>query len=138
MSDNKIKVEATVHAPIAKAWEAYVSPEHIVHWNFASPDWACPAAEADLRVGGKFKSRMEAKDGSMGFDFEGEYTKVNPPHELAYQFGDRTASIVFVESAGATKVTVEFDPENENPLDFQRQGWQSILNSFAHYAEGLA
>ena len=135
---NTITVTATVHAPLHTAWDAYTNPEHIVQWNFASDDWHCPSASNDLRVGGKFVSRMAAKDGSMGFDFEGEYTRVELHTSLAYRFGDRQAEIVFEPVApDQTHVTVTFDPETENPEEMQRAGWQAILGNYKKHVEGL-
>ena len=133
----QITVETVVSAPIEKVWDAYTNPTHIVHWNFASDDWCCPRAENDLRVGGKFSSRMEAKDGSVGFDFGGTYEEVVPMERLAYSFGDRKATVVFLQAGEETKVVVSFDPETENPIEMQRGGWQGILNNFKEYAEGL-
>lgn len=133
-----ITVSTLVEAPVATVWEAYTNPEHITHWNFASDDWHCPSAESDLRVGGKFSSRMAAKDGSFGFDFGGTYTRVEPQKALAYSFGDRQAEVVF-DSVGPaqTQVTVTFDPETTNPEEMQRQGWQAILGNFKKHAESL-
>ena len=133
-----ITVETTVKAPLAQVWRAYTTPEHITQWNFASPDWQCPRASVDLRVGGVFSSRMEAKDGSMGFDFEGTYTQVLPQQRLDYAFGERTATVLFAETSDGVRVQVSFDPETEYPEDFQRQGWQAILDNFARHVEGRA
>ena len=132
-----ITVETIVQAPIEKVWETYTNPEHIVNWNFATPDWCCPKAENDVRVGGKFSSRMEAKDGTVGFDFGGTYDEVVPMQKLAYTFGERKASVEFFNQIESTKVVVLFDPENENPIEMQRSGWQTILNNFKEYTEGL-
>ncbi len=131
----KIIVQATVNASKEKVWDYYTGPRHIVNWNFASEDWCCPKADNDCRVGGKYFARMEAKDGSFGFDFEATYTEISPFENFTYQFGERLATVEFVESNGQTNVTVTFDPEAENPIALQRQGWQSILNNFKHYAE---
>lgn len=133
-----ITVETLVHAPRADVWRAYTTPDDIVRWNAASDDWHTTAAQVDLRVGGAFSSRMEAKDGSAGFDFAGTYTAVEPPTHLAYVFGTRTASIDFVDDAGAVRVRVTFDPEDEHPLEMQRDGWQAILDAFARYVEARA
>jgi uncharacterized protein YndB with AHSA1/START domain len=132
---SKITVQTTISAPIQKVWEYYTQPEHIVKWNFASDDWECPKASADLKVGGKFCSTMSAKDGSASFDFEGVYTKVEEYKLLEYEFGDRTASISFEETEGKTVVTVTFDPETENPEEIQREGWQAILENFKKHTE---
>ena len=134
----KITVSATVNAPIAKVWDYYTQPDHITKWNFASDDWQCPKAENDLRVGGKCSARMEAKDGSFGFDFETTYTKVEIPRELAYTMADgRMASTSFETIEQQTLVSTTFDPEKENPLEMQQQGWQMILNNFKKYAESV-
>lgn len=131
----KISVEVTVNAPLAKVWDAYTNPDQIVHWNFASDDWHCPQSEVDLRVGGSFSSRMEARDGSMGFDFAGVYTEIEPEKHLQYQFGDRFADVDFHEGEGGVKVVVTFDPETENSLELQENGWQAILNNFARHVD---
>ena len=129
----KISVETVIDAPLDKVWECYVSPDHMTKWNFASEDWHCPAATVDLRVGGEFSSRMEAKDGSMGFDFAGVYTNIQVGKLLEYDFGDRTASIEFYDRPEGVKVIVTFDAESQNPADMQRFGWQSILDNFKSY-----
>lgn len=135
MTQERITVEATVKAPVEKVWEAYTSPEHVTQWNFASDDWHCPSAKADLREGGIFSARMEAKDGSMGFDFEGTYTKIIPQERIEYSFGDRHAVITFKPQGDAVDVSVSFDPETMHPVEMQRDGWQAILNNFARHAE---
>ena len=129
----KLLVQALVPAQIENVWRAYTTPAEITQWNFASEDWHCPSSSVDLRVGGKFTSRMEAKDGSFGFDFEGEYTRIEPQSLIEYQFGDRTAEIRFVEEGEGVLVSVTFDPEQDNPIDMQQSGWQSILDNFAAY-----
>lgn len=134
----KITVDTTVQAPIAQVWAAYTRPEDIVKWNAASDDWHTTKSDVDLRVGGKFCSRMEAKDGSVGFDFEGTYTAVEPNSLLEYSFGGRTARIEFSESAGGVNVKVSFDAEEENSEQQQRDGWQAILNNFKRHVESLA
>lgn len=131
----KIRVEVLVSAPIETVWGAYVTPEDIVQWNAASDDWHTTSSTVDLRPGGKFSSRMEAKDGSFGFDFEGEYTNVITNELIEYGFGDRVASIRFQEEANAVRVTVEFDAETENPVEMQRDGWQAILHRFKQHVE---
>lgn len=131
----QITVETDVNAPIAKVWDAYVTPTDIMQWNAASDDWHTTKSTVDLREGGLFSSRMEAKDGSFGFDFEGTYTKVQPHQLIAYQMGDRAASVEFVPEGDNTKVRVTFDAESENPADMQRQGWQAILDNFKKYVE---
>jgi len=133
----KITVESRVKAPIAEVWRAYNTPEDIKQWNFASDDWYCPNSTVDLRVGGVLSSRMEAKDGSTGFDFEGVYTKIIPLELIEYQFGDRMAEITFKERPEGVEVWVTFDPENEFPVEYQQAGWQSILDNFKKHVEGL-
>lgn len=134
-----ITVEATVQAPVEKVWSFYTTPEHIKKWNNASPDWHTPHAENDLRVGGKFLSRMEAKDGSFGFDFWGIYDEVQTNELIAYTLGDnRKARIVFNSHNNSTVVTVTFEAETENTVELQKGGWQSILDNFKKYAEANA
>lgn len=135
MSTEKITVQVKVNADKNKAWDHYTSPKHIVNWNFADPSWHCPNAKNDMRVGGVYNARMEAKDGSFGFDFEAVYKEIHPGKDFTYEFGGRFASVNFTEDNNQTIVTVVFDPENENPIDMQRGGWQSILNNFKAYTE---
>ena len=135
MEQTKIQVEAIVNAGKSKVWDYYTNPKHIVNWNFADPSWHCPSATNDMRVGGIYKARMEARDGSFGFDFEVVYTEILDGDSFAYEFGGRHASVVFKEQNGQTTVTVTFDPETQNPADMQRQGWQAILNNFKSYTE---
>lgn len=131
-----ITIEITVNAPVEKAWEFYTNPEHVMKWNHASDDWHSPRAENDLRVGGTFNYRMEAKDGSFGFDFGGTYTAVTPFEYIAYTMGDgRTVAVSFTSNGSETKVTTVFDPESENPIEMQRDGWQAILNNFKKCVE---
>ncbi|MFI5160439.1 MAG: SRPBCC family protein [Sphingobacteriales bacterium] len=133
-----ITIEAIVNAPAEKAWEVYTNPKHVTHWNHASDDWHSPSAQNDLRPGGIFSYRMEAKDGSFGFDFGGTYDEVKPNELLSYTIGDgRTVKNVFTDQGGATKVTVAFEAENQNPVELQRGGWQAILDNFKLYAESL-
>jgi len=132
----KITVETTVNAPVARAWEAYTTPADITQWNSGHPDWHTPRATVDLREGGEFSSRMEAKDGSMGFDFAGVYTKIVTHKQIDSKFGDRTSSVLFSEVPGGTKVTVTFDAEEQNPEEMQRAGWQTILDNFKKHVEG--
>lgn len=135
----KVTVETTINAPAAKVWDCWNKPEHVTKWNAASPDWHCPSATSDLREGGMFTARMEAKDGSMGFDFGGTYTKVVPAKALSYTMGDgRMVDVTFEEKAGKTRIMETFDAETQNPVEMQRQGWQSILNNFKAYAESVA
>lgn len=133
-----ITVEATVHAPIATVWESWNNPDHITQWAFASPDWHTPWAKNDLRVGGSFSSRMEAKDGSFGFEFGGVYDAVTTNELIAYTMADGRKVIVEFSAEGvATKVVERFDAENENPVDMQQMGWQAILDNFKKYTESL-
>ncbi len=129
----KIIVTTTIAAPIAEVWQAYTSPDDIKAWNAASADWHTTHAEVDLRVGGKFCSRMEAKDGSFGFDFAGEYTKLIPHQLIEYIFDERKVSVNFTEGSDGVLVKVSFDPETIHPEEQQREGWQAILNNFAKY-----
>ncbi len=134
MSIERVAVETKVAAPVERAWKVYTTPEDIMKWNAASDDWHCPSAHVDLREGGEFSSRMEAKDGSMGFDFAGTYTKVIPHKRIDYAFGDRTASVEFKPEGNSTIVRVSFVPETEYPVEYQISGWQSILDNFARHA----
>lgn len=131
----KITVQTTVAAPADHAFRVYTTPADIVKWNAASDDWHTTNAKVDLREGGEFSSRMEAKDGSMGFDFAGTYTKVVPNERLEYAFGDRHAEIVFEPAAKGVTVRVTFDAETTHPVEVQQGGWQAILESFARHAE---
>ncbi len=131
----KIAVETLVRAPLLRVWEAYVTPADIVQWNAASDDWHTTRAAVDLRVGGAFSSRMEAKDGSFGFDFAGTYTAIEPRTLIEYAFGDRTARVEFNEVSGGVAVRVIFDAETEHPVEMQRGGWQAILDNFARHVE---
>lgn len=132
----KIIVSTVVEAPMHEVWRAYTTPEDIKRWNAASPDWHTTSASVDLRPGGKFCSRMEAKDGSFGFDFEGEYTKVVPHQLIEYTFGDRMGVVEFAEAAEGVVVTVTFDGEETHSEEQQRTGWQAILDSFARHVKG--
>lgn len=136
MSFEKITIEATINASPSKVWEYYTQPDHIINWNFADASWCCPNASNDLRVGGKYSARMEAKDGSFGFDFEATYTDVIDQEQLSYTMPDnRTVTVTFDAENGKTKVTTLFDAEGENPIEMQRVGWQAILNNFKSYVE---
>ena len=135
----KITVQTTVKAPIAEVWRAYTTPEDIKLWNTASPDWHTTKSSVDLRVGGVFSSRMEAKDGSFGFDFAGTYTKLVPNELIEYAFGDRVGVVEFQQGEGGVTVRVTFDAETTHPEEQQRQGWQAILDSFTKHVEaGMA
>ncbi len=131
-----ITVEATIDAPIEKVWEFWTTPEHIMQWNSASPDWHTPKAENDLREGGTFSSRMEARDGSVGFDFGGTYTTVIEHKEIAYTMSDgRKVRVTFDGQGDHTHVTETFDAESQNSPEMQKAGWQSILDNFKTYTE---
>ncbi|MBK6366234.1 MAG: SRPBCC family protein [Polaromonas sp.] len=131
----KVTIETTVKAPINKVWSAWTSPEDIKQWNAASDDWHTTQSSVDLREGGAFSSRMEAKDGSFGFDFAGIYTKVVTNELLEFTFGDRAAKVEFLNGENGVLVRETFDAETEHPIEMQRQGWQSILNNFAKHVE---
>jgi len=133
----KITIETTVKAPIEQVWAAYTTPEDIIQWNAASADWHTTKAAVDLRVGGTFSSRMEAKDGSMGFDFAGTYTKIAKHELIEYSFGDRAARVEFADTPNGVRVRVTFDSEPTHSLEQQREGWQAILNNFARHVEAL-
>ena len=132
----KITVAATVNADSKKFWDYYTKPEHITKWNFADPSWCCPYASNDMRVGGKYAARMEAKDGSFGFDFECIYDEIVDGESFTYGMPDgRKVTVVFNQNGNQTDVDVTFDPENENPIEMQRGGWQAILDNFKKYTE---
>jgi uncharacterized protein YndB with AHSA1/START domain len=131
----KITVETTVAAPIEEVWRAYTTPLDIKQWNAASDDWHTTAATVDLRIGGAFSSRMEAKDGSMGFDFAGTYTNVVKNKQIEYSVGDRAARVDFADSPEGVTVRVTFDSEPTHSVERQRDGWQAILNNFARHVE---
>ncbi|NII27293.1 polyketide cyclase [Pseudoflavitalea sp. X16] len=132
----KVTVSATVNAPVAKVWQYWNEPQHIMNWAFASPDWHAPAATNDLRVGGTFSTTMAAKDGSFSFDFGGVYDQVIEHKLIEYTLGDgRQVKITFEGNGNETKVTETFDPEDMHPVDFQQAGWQAILDNFKKYTE---
>ncbi|MCC5883059.1 MAG: SRPBCC family protein [Halomonas sp.] len=132
----KIAIESVVKASLASVWEAWSNPEDIQQWNAASDDWHTTRSTVDLREGGKFLSRMEAKDGSMGFDFEGTYTRIVPYRLIEYQMSDgREVEVEFIERTDGVLVKSAFDPDPENPPEVQRQGWQAILDSFKRHVE---
>jgi len=135
MSNAKITVQASMKADVKKVWDYYTNPHHIIHWNFADPSWHCPSAENDMRVGGTYKARMEAKDGSFGFDFEAIYTEIKDGSQFTYEFGGRCATVKINNLGSQTEVVVTFDPENENPVEMQKGGWQAILNNFKQYVD---
>ncbi|MFP4975227.1 SRPBCC family protein [Paenibacillus sp. CN-4] len=132
----KITVQTVVQAPVEKVWSYWTEPKHIMKWNQASEDWHVPNAENDLRAGGKFLTRMEAKDGSMGFDFAGVYDEVEPLKWISYTIGDgRKVEITFTGQDTETKVVETFDAENTHPVEFQQAGWQAIIDNFKKYTE---
>lgn len=133
----RITVRTNIAAPLEKVWQAYTTPENIKEWNAASDDWRTTSAAVDLRVGGAFSSRMEAKDGSMGFDFSGTYTQIVEHKFIEYSFGNRTARVEFVDGTDGVEVTVSFDTEPTHTEDQQREGWQAILNNFKRHVEAL-
>lgn len=134
----KITVERLVKAPADAVWRAWTTPDDITQWNSASPDWHTTKASVDLRVGGTFSSRMEAKDGSMGFDFAGTYTVVEPHRKLEASFGDRVLVVEFEDGPGGVTVRETFDAETTHPIEQQRAGWQAILDNFARHVEAKA
>jgi uncharacterized protein YndB with AHSA1/START domain len=131
-----ITIETTINAPVEKVWNYWTSPEQIVKWNSPSPDWHTTKSENDVRNGGKFSSRMEAKDGSFGFDFGGTHDEVKTNERIASTLGDgRKMSVIFKSEGNTTHVTETFDPENQNPVEFQKAGWQAILDNFKKHVE---
>jgi len=135
MALEKIKVRATILAEKQKVWNYYTQPEHITQWNFADSSWHCPQASNNMCLGGRYVARMEARDGSYGFDFEAVYTEINALDNFTYEFGGRYARVEFHDLNGQTELIITFDPETENSLDLQRAGWQAILNNFKNYCE---
>ncbi|MFZ5629218.1 MAG: SRPBCC family protein [Spirochaetota bacterium] len=136
MDKTKITIEVQVAAPVQKVWDYYNKPQHITQWNFAHESWQCPSAENDLRAGGKLKSRMEAKDGSFGFDFEATYDEVIDHKRIVYTIADgRKVETDFAEVGGKTRIVTVFEAESENPVEMQKGGWQAILDNFKKYAE---
>ena len=136
MSKQKITVQTAINAPVEKVWQYWTDPGHITKWNFASQDWHCPVASNDLRKNGKISLRMEAKDGSAGFDFEGVYSRVEKNKELTYLMADgREVSVLFFPSEGTTIVKETFEAENIYPAEKQKEGWQAILDNFKTHVE---
>ena len=132
----KITVEVLVNKSLAETWELWTNPKHITQWNHASDDWHSPKAENDLKLGGEFCFRMEAKDGSVGFDFNGVYSEVRVNEKIAYTIeGGRSVEIFFSQEGTQTKVLEIFEAEDQNPIEMQKNGWQAILNNFKKYAE---
>lgn len=137
-SPAKITVSITTPITLEKAWEVWANPEHIVNWNFASDDWCAPRASNDLKIGGTFSYRMEAKDGSFGFDLNGTYTNVKPLELIEYSLEDnRKVSILFESKDNETHIIQTFEAENQNPLEMQQFGWQAIMNHYKLYAEKI-
>jgi len=134
----RITVEATVNAPVEKVWESWTKPDHIVKWNYASDDWHSPWAKSDFREGGNFSARMEAKDGSMGFDFGGVFNVIRPNEYIETTLGDgRKVETSFSKEGNQTKVIETFEAENTHPVELQRGGWQAILDNFKKYTESI-
>ncbi|GIZ07621.1 SRPBCC family protein [Flavobacterium sp. UMI-01] len=134
-----ITIEATIKAPITKIWDFWITPEHIIQWNTASPDWHTPKAIQDFKVGGSFSFRMEAKDGSFGFDFNGKYDVIEPHHAIAYTMEDnRKVTTQFIHQENSIHIIQSFEAETENTIELQKSGWQSILDNFKKYAENTA
>ncbi|QYR21956.1 SRPBCC family protein [Paenibacillus sp. sptzw28] len=131
-----ITVETTVHAPVEQVWEYWTEPQHITKWSFASDDWHAPKAENDLRVGGKFLTRMEAKDGSFGFDFGGVYDEIRVNEFISYTLGDgRKVTVTFISQESDTRVIEDFEAEETHPVEQQKAGWQAFLDNFKKYSE---
>jgi len=131
-----ITISTITKRSIDKIWKFWNSPEHIINWNFASDDWCCPSAENDLTIGGKYKTRMEAKDGSFGFDFEGTYSEIIDQEKITYEITDgRQVTTLFENLGNSTKITSTFDAETDNSIEMQKNGWQAILDNFKKYAE---
>jgi uncharacterized protein YndB with AHSA1/START domain len=136
MMTQKITITTTTSAPVERAWQAFTTPADIVQWNFASDDWCCPSAAVDLRVGGAYKARMEAKDKSFGFDFEAVFDEVAPHKALTLAMSDgRKARTTFEATGNGTRVTTVFDAETQNSIELQRSGWQAILDNFRRHVE---
>ncbi|MDC6350976.1 SRPBCC family protein [Zeaxanthinibacter sp. PT1] len=135
----EITISTTIRCPIAKVWQFWTQPNHITRWNFASDEWHCPSAVNDLRPGGTLDWRMEAKDGSMGFDYTGTYDEIRPKEIISYQIADgRKVTINFQSVGSETRVKETFEMDNTHPEDIQRNGWQSILDNFKKYAESAS
>ena len=131
-----VQIQTTIQAKKERVWDYYTNPQHITQWNFATPSWHCPKAENNLEVGGRYLARMEAKDGSFGFDFEAIYLEINVGRNFTYQLEDnRKVYTKFEEEEQGTKLTIIFDAEAENTIEAQRNGWQAILDNFKKYVE---
>jgi uncharacterized protein YndB with AHSA1/START domain len=136
METTVITIKASILANAEKVWNYYTQPAHITQWNFATPEWHCPHAENDLRAGGKYLARMEARDGSFGFDFEAVYTGVKAHERLDYVITDgRKVTVELTPVGSTTEIIVSFEAETENSPELQRDGWQAILNNFRNYVE---
>lgn len=134
--NDKIVIKTTVNASVEKVWQYWTEANHIIKWSYASDDWYCPSAENDLRVGGEFRSRMEAKDGSLGFDFGGVYDYIRLYETICYTIGDgRKVEINFINEGTETEIIETFEAEITNPIELQQQGWQVILDNFKKYVE---
>lgn len=132
----EITIQATVNASLKKVWSAWTTPEDVIQWNFASEDWCCPAASIQLEPGGQFSYRMEAKDKSFGFDFEGEFTVVDCLKKIEFMMSDqRHVAVYFSETSEGTLVQETFEAETQHSVELQKQGWQAILNNFKSYVE---
>jgi uncharacterized protein YndB with AHSA1/START domain len=132
----EISIEVIINAPVEKVWDAWISPEHITKWNFAIDEWCCPSAVLDFEQGGGFSYRMEAKDGSMGFDFEGKFMNIQTHKLISFKLeGDRLVRVKFRKTTNGTEITEIFEAEDENAAEQQKQGWLSILNNFKKYVE---
>ena len=131
-----ITVKSTINADKKKVWNYYTNPKHITKWNFADPSWHCPKAENDMKIGGKYSARMEARDGSFGFDFEATYNDIVPGKSFNYTMPDgREVDVDFVPKEEKTDLKIAFEAESQNPVEMQKAGWQSILNNFKNYVE---
>ena len=136
MSKKLITIEAIINSNIEKVWECWTKPEHITQWCFAADEWHAPSSTSDFKIGGKLNTRMEAKDGSFGFDFDGTYNEIKTNEKVAITLGDgRTWDTFFTPVEGTVKIVEEFEAENENPVEMQQAGWQLILNNFKKYVE---
>lgn len=134
-----ITVQTAVHAPLRQVWSCFTDPKHIIHWNFATPEWHCPTAENTLEAGGSFCYHMAAKDGSFGFDLKGTFSFIEPHAVLNYSLEDgRKVEVLFQEEAGTVKVIQRFEPEQVHAQELQQQGWQAILNQFGRYVHSLS
>lgn len=135
-TSNIIKIKSSIDAPVEKVWNYWTAPQHITQWNNASDDWHSPRAENDLRPGGRFCYRMEARDGSAGFDYEGTYREVKPNQHISYTLDDgRKVDIHFKDNGSRTEITESFEADETHSMDMQRQGWQAILDNFKKYVE---